>query len=168
IVALSVNLPNDASGGHGAERLVTVSFIAALLYGASRWGAGGVKAFPRVAVAMPAAYRWAATVLLLLLICQGFAAVSVPPACVLLALLLLEIGLWQGLKDLRMQSYAALGLAFAAIFFVSPRLYTVLPVVLALYYVHLRIAGLKENFEMRFRATDAAGWCGAVALAAML
>jgi len=178
VLALSVNLPNDASGSAGAERLVTVSAIAALFYGASRWGAGGLETWPQVARAMPAAYRWAATGLLLLLVYYGLAAVSGSPACVLLGLLLLETGLLLGLKDLRMQGYAALGLAFAAIFFVnlnaesmgaglSPRLCTVMPVVIALYYVYLRISSLTDSFEVRFRVANTAGWCGTLALAAL-
>ena len=179
IIALSVNLPNDALGSDGAARLATVSFVAALSYGASRWGAGGLETWPQIAGAMPAAYRWAATVLLLLLVYYGLNAVSGSPACVLLGLLLLETGLLLGLKDLRMQGYAALGVAFAAIFFVnlnaeapgaglSPRLYTTMPVVLALYYVYVRISSLTEAFEARFSVANTAAWCGTIAFAALL
>jgi hypothetical protein len=83
------------------------------------------------------------------------------------------------LKDLRLQGYTTLGMAFVAIFFVNlnaaglaggilPLVYTVIPVVMALYYVYLRVEPLADEFEASFHVAQWAGWCGALAAAALL
>jgi hypothetical protein len=159
-LALGLNLPKPEGVG-------SVALIALLLYAASRWSA------------MAAVYRWAGASLLILLIYYDVAAMSEAPAGALLGLLLLEAGLGLTLKDLRLQGYAALGVAFAAIFFVNlnaagleggilPLVYTVIPVVMALYYVYVRVESVTDEFEARFHVAELAGWCGAIAVAALL
>jgi hypothetical protein len=178
---LFTNLPSNAHWGHVSQRLVTASVIAVLFYLASVWGHTGTEAWPRISAALPAVYRWAASMLLLLLAYYALRPVSVAPAWIVLGLVLAEIGLTRQLPDLRAQGYLALACAFVAIFFVnlnaeaqlvgvSMRLLTVAPVAFALYYEYFRLASTSADYplEKRFRLAASASWCGTVTIAALL
>ena len=179
--ALFTNLLSIAHWGNISERLVTVSFIAALFYLASVWGHIGTGAWPHVSEVLPAAYRWAASMLLLLLAYYALRPVSVAPAWVVLGLVLVEIGFTRQLPDLRAQGYLSLACAFVAIFFVnlnadaqivgvSTRLLTVAPVALALYWEYFRLesASVDYGLEKRLHLATNAAWCGTVTIAALL
>ena len=179
--ALFTNLPSNAHWGHISQRLVTVSVIAALIYVASIWGRTGLEAWPRTSEALPVAYRWAASALLLLLAYYALRPVSVAPAWVVLGLVLAEIGFARRLPDLRAQGYLALAFAFVAIFFVnlnadariagiSARLLTVAPVALALYYEYFRLEALSLEYrlERRWHLATIAAWFGTIVVAALL
>ncbi len=182
LACISTNLLSTARWGPISQRLVTVSVIGAIFYVASRWSSASSASWPRVERWLPVAYRWLASLLLILLAGYALRAASVSPAWVVLGLVLLEAGFSLKLTDLRVQGYLSLALAFGAIFFVnlnalstpggaiSPKLYTVLPVVLALYYVFERVTTMTEPpvLERRFRVASLAAWCGAIALAALL
>jgi uncharacterized membrane protein len=181
LACISTNLLSTARWGHISQRLVTVSVIAAMFYVASRWSSASSASWPRVERWLPVAYRWLASLLLILLAGYALRAASVSPAWVVLGLVLLEVGFALKLGDLRAQAYLSLALAFGAIFFVNlnalstggainPKLYTVLPLVLALYYVFERLTGMAEPpaLERRFHVASIAAWCGAIALAALL
>ncbi len=181
LACLSTNLLSDARWGHVSQRLVTVAIVGGIFYLASRWSSAAAAAWPRLERALPVGYRWMASVLLILLAGYALRAASVSPAWVVLGLVLIEAGFALRLGDLRAQGYVSLALAFGAIFFVNlnaqsiggvigPRLYTVLPVVLALYYVYERLTSMSEPpaMECRFHVAAFAVWCGAIGLAALL
>ena len=181
LACISTNLLSTARWGHISQRLVTVSVIGAMFYVASRWSSASSASWPRVERWLPVAYRWLASLLLILLAGYALRAASVSPAWVVLGLVLLEVGFALDLGDFRAQGYLSLALAFGAIFFVnlnalspggaiSPKLYTVLPVVLALYYVFERLTSMagQPALERRFHVASIAAWCGAIALAAVL
>lgn len=181
VATLSTNLLTSAAWGYISQRQVTVSLIAAMFYAASRWSSAATEAWPRISKALPVAYRWMATLLVILLAYYALRPVSVSPAWLVLALVLIEAGAVLNLTDVRAQGYVTLALAFVAIFFVnlnagsltgelSPRLYTVSPLVLALYYVYEWLTRMPDQppLERRFHVAVAAAWCGAIALAALL
>lgn len=181
LACLNTNLLSRARWGTVSQRLVTVAIVAGILYVASRWSSAAPAAWPRLQHALPIAYRWMASLLLILLVGYSLRAASLSPGWVVLGLVLLEAGFALRLGDLRAQGYLSLALAFVAIFFVNlnaesmggrigPRLYTVLPVVLAFYYVYERIAGMAQQpaLELRFHVAAIAAWCGAISLAALL
>jgi uncharacterized membrane protein len=181
IAALSTNLLTRARWGHVSQRLLTVTIIAVAFYFASRWSSAAATSWPRVQRLIPIAYRWAASLLLILLAGYALQPASVSPAWVLLGILLIEIGFTVKLGDLRAQGYVALLFAFGAIFFVNlnaqsvgasigPKLYTVLPVVVALYYLFERLTNIAEQpvLERRLHIAVVAAWCAAIALAALL
>ena len=181
VATLSTNLLTSAVWDHISQRRVTVSFIAAMFYAASRWSSAGTEAWPRISKLLPVAYRWMASLLLILLAYYALRPISVSPAWLVLALVLIEAGTRLNLTDVRAQGYITLALAFVAIFFVnlnagsvtgglSPRQYTVSPLVLALYYVYGWLTRMPEQppLERRFHVATTAAWCGAIALAALL
>ncbi len=181
LACLSTNLLTRARWGHVSQRLVTVLIVGVIFYAASRWCSASTASWPRLQRALPIAYRWMASLLLILLAGYALRAASVSPAWVVLGLVLVEAGFALRLGDLRAQGYVSLALAFGAIFFVNlnaqsiggaigPRLYTVLPVMLALYYIYERLISLAElpAMERRFHIAALAAWCGALALAALL
>jgi uncharacterized membrane protein len=181
LACLSANLLTRAHWGHVSQRLVTVAIIGGIFYLASRWSSAAAAAWPPLQRGLPITYRWMASLLLILLAGYALRAASVSPAWVVLGLVLIESGIALQLGDLRAQGYVSLALAFGAIFFVNlnaqsagrmvgPRLYTVLPVVLGLYYVYERLISMAEQpvMERRFHVAALAVWCGAIALAALL
>jgi uncharacterized membrane protein len=179
--AVFTNLPSNAHWGHVSQRLITVSIIAVLFYLASVWGRSGTEAWPRVSEALPVAYRWAASALLLLLAFYALRPASIAAAWVILGLVLTEVGFVRKSSDLRAQGYLSLLLAFVAIFFVnlnadgsvsgmSARLLTVVPVALARYYEYFRLQSLADDFRLERRLHLAAGaaWCGTITVAALV
>jgi hypothetical protein len=181
IATLVTNLPNPAAWHHSSERVATVPLIAALFYAAARWSSAGLKAWESLSEALPAVYRSVGSLLLILLAFYALRPVSVSPAWLFLALVLIEAGFMVKLTDVRIQGYVSLLLAFIGIFFVnlnadaatggvSPRLYSVLPLILALYYVYGSLEGTPAlpRLERRFQIPEASAWCGAIALAALL
>jgi Predicted membrane protein (DUF2339) len=181
VATLFTNMPGDATWGHVSQRLVTVSIIAALFYIGSIWCRTGFSADSRMAAALPAAYRWSASTLLLLLAYYALLPISVAPAWVVLGLVLAEIGFMRQLADLRAQGYLALACAFVGIFFVnlnadtvvsgiSMRLLTVAPVALAMYYEYFRLVSASQEYrlEKRFHLAALAAWCGTITVAALL
>jgi hypothetical protein len=175
------NLPSNLHWGHISQRWLTVSFIAGLFYLASVWSRTGTEAWPQIVNMLPGTYRWAASVLLLLLAYYALRPLSLAPAWVVLGLVLGEIGFTRQLSDLRAQGSLTLACAFVAIFFVnlnadaqivgvSMRLLTVAPVALALYYEYFRFesAPIDSLLERRFHLGAGAAWCGTIAVVALL
>lgn len=180
LATINTNLSRINLAEHKTVSSATVCLIASVFYLGSRWSAGDDRwhGLERVA---PVAYRWAGSLLLLILVPCALRPLSVAPMWVVAGLMLMEIGLHLQSGDLRAQGYLALAAAFGAIFFVDldaesgsqllgPRVYTVLPVVLALYYVYARLTTLPGAFEqeVRFRVATVSAWCGIVSLLALL
>lgn len=161
---LVVNVNAVTTYHHVSLRLMTIAVVAALLYAFSRWS--GLAEWRRTR-RLVGAYGWVATALVMLLAWYELRPVSVVPAWVLLALVLFELGFARGSLSLRLQSYAILICAFLRIFFVnlnagvpgamvSPRVYTTIPLALALFYIYSRLADRQDDFLAKDRGLDAA------------
>jgi len=172
-----VNLYDVETYHHLTLRLISVSLVAVMLYLCSRWtGMQDWVATRR----LPAVYSWAASSLIALLMWYELRPASVALGWTLFGLVLFEYGLTRGWFWLRLEGYVALGSAFLRLFFVnlnasgmpgqlSPRVYTVLPVVLALYYVYARLEGNGEfEHDRRVKAQEFSSYCGTIALAALM
>lgn len=181
LAAINTNLSAATLATHKAVSSAAVCLVAAAFYVGSRWSASSADSWPGLKRVAPPAYRWAGSVLLLLLVPCALRPLSTAPAWVVLGLVLMESGLAADLGDLRAQGYLALAGAFGAIFFInlnaeyaahliSARVYTVLPAVLALYYVYGRLTTMDSvpDGEARFRIATGAAWFGIASLAALL
>jgi uncharacterized membrane protein len=176
---------------HGvSERLLSILLVAGLLYISSRWSwptedANRLRLANNpvsIRVAVCGAYTWAASFLLALLAWYELRPVNVAVAWMLGGLLLMEIGLARKSLQLRVQAYFAFAGAFARIWFVnldaagipgelSPRFYTVVPLVLAFYYAYWRLRNTPDELarsESKFRAADFSSWLGVISLAALM
>ena len=175
---------------HGfSERLISVTLTALLLYVTSRWSwveeyedrefLVGSSSFPFSHVAR-GLYIWAGSFLLALLAWYELRPVSVAVAWMVGGLVLLELGLVRKSVSLRAQAYVALIFAFGRIFFVnlnaggegiSPRLYTVVPIALALLYTYWRLLESQSQLRAPEQKTQVAEffcWLGATTVAALL
>jgi uncharacterized membrane protein len=181
LAGLFTNLPSTATWGHVSQRLVTVGAIAGLLYLASPKSRTATEPWPGISNALPLAYRWAASTLLMLLPYYALRPLSVSPAWVVLGLVLVEAGFASQLADLRAQGYVSLAAAFIAMFFVnlngdepvaglSTRVLTVTPLAWAMYYLYFRLDGLpaEGRLEHRFHVQSIAAWCGAITVSSLL
>jgi hypothetical protein len=171
------------------ERLISVVTTAALLYVTSRWSwveedgerefVASSDSFPFSHV-MSGAYVWAGSTLLAILAWYELLPISVAVAWMVGGLVLLELGLVRKSVSLRVQSYVALICAFTRIFFVnlnassegiSPRLYTVAPIALALFYAYWRLLQSQEQLrapEQNTRIAEFLCWLGTATVAALL
>lgn len=162
-------------------RLLTVGGTALLLYAAAP--------FARVAdgdqegawSAFTAAYTWAASILVGVLIWDEMPALNIALGWMALGIVLLEIGLLLKAGFLRWQAYTALGASFVQLFVanldvptevghLSPRLTRVLPLAAAYFYADWRLrwsgpsAGARDlNPAGRFFS-----YCGVTAVSALL
>lgn len=159
-------------------RLITLSIVIAVLYALARW------------VRMPEklrdsgdrhVYTWVGSGLLAWMLWSELEPIAVAPGMAVLGLLLFEIGAWKRQKQLRLQAYAALTAAFGRIFFVnltaaklagdaiSPRIYTVAPIALILFYVWSRMQSDKTEPDIgRWSASDLIAYFGTGCIAALL
>jgi uncharacterized membrane protein len=123
-------------------RFVTLGLVAALFYACSRWAA---KAEFLQAALIGAAYTWAGSFLIGLLLLYELAATGVALGWGLLGLALLEIGVYFKSRNWRLQSYVAFAMAFLRLAYfnlnVPPRelLFTTLPLAIVFYYGYFRI-----------------------------
>ena len=175
---------------HGlTERLISVTLTAVLLYITARWSwvedsgerefIAGRYSFPISHVAS-GAYIWAGSFLLSLLAWYELHPVSVAVAWMVGGLVLLELGLIRKSLSFRSQAYVALISAFLRIFFVnlnasgegiSPRLYTVVPIALALFYAYWRLLENTPHLlpgEQKVQIAEFFCWLGTVAVVALL
>lgn len=179
LAALNTNLAPAMLSQHRAKTSLLVCMVAVLFYLSSYWNVRFGAHLPGFLSHAPVAYRWAAFLLLLFVAPCAFQPLSIAPAWVVLALVLLEAGLALGLSDLLVQCNVALAGAFGAIFFInlngnnelhgiSARMFTVIPVMLALYYVYVRFTLQPPDAESRLRVAIVSAWCGTVSLVALL
>jgi uncharacterized membrane protein len=139
---------------HMSVRLVTISLTAALLYLSARWAA---RAEMRLAPAIGAAYSWAGSLLVWLLLLYELRPMNVAPGWVIFGLVLFEIGFLRKTANWRLQSYFAFLFAFGRIFLVNiggsrhDLLVTVLPLAIVFYYVYWRLESGAGDFLARDR-----------------
>jgi len=183
--ALVVNLqlapsaPTPTGGHEVSLRLLTLAAIAILCYLGSRWGESKERAWTQH---LPAALSWAGTGVFTLLAWYELQPASVALAWALLAVALLETGIWKKWLSLRVQAYGLCLAAFFRIFFVnlngasdagffSPRVYTVVPMAVVFYFVYERLQGSREDFldvDRRLHVADLHSWLGLVTALALL
>ncbi|HSY11785.1 MAG TPA: DUF2339 domain-containing protein [Verrucomicrobiae bacterium] len=95
-------------------------------------------------------YSWAASALVSLLLWYELQALSIAVGWAVFGLVLFEYGLWRKIRQFRFQSYVALAASFGRIFFANltaetpgefwgPRIYTVLPITLILFFVYAQL-----------------------------
>jgi len=153
-------------------RLVTVSLVAAAFYLCGRWAAKGEFGLAPVAAA---AYTWAASSLVVLLIDYEAAPRGVALVWALFALALFEFGMWRKSPNFRSQAYALLFLSFLRIVAFNLSLPAVqlleftLPIAFLFYYAYLRLtplsAGKDFALDRRLRASAALCYLGSATLA---
>jgi Predicted membrane protein (DUF2339) len=159
-------------------RLLTVSIVIAALYALARW------------VRLPAslnntearhAYTWVASSIAAWLMWAELQPISVAPALAVFGLLLFEFAEWKDIRQIRFQAYAALAAAFVRIFivnltaatlpgeFLSPRVYTVVPLALIYFYIWTRLQSrsASEGRVQRWIASLLA-WFGTGCIVALL
>jgi uncharacterized membrane protein len=135
-------------------RLATVSLVTALLYLFSRWSEAKAQSWTRY---LPSVCTWTASYLVALVAWYELRPATVALAWALLGIVLFEVGFRRPSLQLRLQGYVALAAAFARMFFVnlnavsepgtlSPRVYTVIPLAVAFYYVYESLHGRDEDF----------------------
>jgi len=165
---------------HGLTlRLITITLVVTLLYVTSRWRVQTDDSWSFEWIAGEA-YTWAGSFLLTLLAWYELRPVGVAEAWVIGGLDLLEIGLSRNSLGLRLQGYVALLAAFLRIFFVnlnasglpgevSPRFYTVVPIMLAFFYAYWRLHEAELSpMEVRFRAGDICCWMGTITIGSLM
>jgi uncharacterized membrane protein len=164
---------------HGVDlRLITVFILVSALYSLAR------------CVRMPQsiqdtdarhAYTWVASGFAAWLLWCELQPISVAPGLGVLALLLFEIGVWHAQKQLRLQAYALLAASFLRIFlvnlsavtlpgeFISPRIYTIVPLAIIYFYVWARLS--RSNLEpdfLRWSASNLIAYFGTGSVVALL
>ncbi len=133
---------------HGISvRLLSLSLVAVVFYALSR------------VIRLPEQFRerefhhiysWAASTLVSLLLWYELQPLSVAVGWAVFGLVLFEYGLWRKIRQFRFQSYVALAASFGRIFFSNltaenpgqfwgPRMYTVLPITLILFFVYAQL-----------------------------
>lgn len=179
---LFVNLAEPTHWHSVPLRPVTVSLVAVLLYVSSRWALGIESFSRRFSERIPAAYTWLGSMLAALLLWYQLQPIGVAIGWALLGLALFEIGMWRRSGPLRWQAYVALLASFSRIFFVnlnaegiagqlSPRVYTVLPLALAFYYVYDRLENSHADFlsvDVKFKVSLVLNYTGMLSLASLV
>ncbi|MGB8477320.1 MAG: DUF2339 domain-containing protein [Acidobacteriaceae bacterium] len=172
---LVVNLLISDHWGPLSQRAVTVLAASALFYVCTR----RKKVMSNISpVWIPTAYSWSGSLLLALLAWYELLPISVAVAWGILGLLLCEIGYIRNKSYLCYQGYALLLASFIRIFFanmnaggpshwLTPRVYTVLPLVAAYYWTYERLDGSENSTRLDRIFGLASAYLGTVALAAL-
>jgi hypothetical protein len=171
-----VNL-HEIDTWHGISvRLLTLAIVAVVFYGLSRlarlpdlWREQEVQHI----------YSWAASALVSLLMWYELQPLTVAVGWAVFGLVLFEYGLMRELKQFRFQSYVALVAAFGRIFFANlaagtpgelwgPRMYTVLPITLILFFVYSQIGEQNSQEDSRLRFDTLVAYLGTGTVVALL
>src|SRR5437667_5707339 len=151
--AVSVNLYFTLSWHGFSVRLLSLAVVAVIFYALSRL------------IRMPDEWRqldlhhvysWAASVIVSLLLWYELQPLSIAVGWAVFGLVLFEYGILRKIAQFRYQAYVALLAAFARIFFANltagepgefwgPRMYTILPLALILYFVYAQLPQKEEN-----------------------
>jgi len=112
-------------------------------------------------------YSWAASALVSLLLWYELQSLSIAVGWAVFGLVLFEYGLWRKIRQFRFQAYVALAASFGRIFFANlaaetpgefwgPRIYTVLPITLILFFVYAQLgpqdASARDDRGLHFDA----------------
>ena len=147
---------------HGVSvRLLSLAIVTVVLYALSRFirlpGEWRQREFHHI-------YSWAASALVALLVWYELQLLSVAVGWAVFGLVLFEYGMWRQSRQFRMQAYVALTASFGRIFFANltagnpgefwgPRIYTVLPIALILFFVYAQVSsgdqGAQQDRRLR-------------------
>jgi hypothetical protein len=145
--SLTVNLYLTETAHGISVRLLSLAIVAVIFYTLSRiirmpepWRE---REFQHI-------YSWAASALVFLLLWYELQPLSVAVGWAVFGLVLFEYGLWRKTRQSRFQAYVALAAAFGRIFFANltagtpgefwgPRIYTVAPITLILFFVYSQL-----------------------------
>ena len=165
---------------HGMTlRLLSVTAVAGLLYLSTLWIP---KEENEYSFYIHAAYSWAASGLVTTLMWYELRPVSVALGWTIFGLLVFELGWLRRSASLRLQGYTAFLAAFLRMFYVnlnaeslpgelSARLYSILPLAAAFYYVSWRVARspeADEALERQFQASRWHNYLGVISAAALV
>jgi hypothetical protein len=176
--SVSVNL-YIADTWHGVSvRLLSLAVVTVVLYALSQ------------IIRMPEEWRkqeihhiysWAASALVALLMWYELESLSIAVGWAVFGLVLFEYGLWRQTPQFRVQAYVALAASFGRIFFVNlmagtpgefwgPRIYTVLPIALILFFVYAQLGSGDEaaKGERRLRVDMLMAYFGTGTVVALL
>ncbi|MGH9555686.1 MAG: DUF2339 domain-containing protein, partial [Terriglobales bacterium] len=176
---LLVNVRVEDSLRGVSLRLITMAGVAVAAYVLSRWAELKDVALSKH---FSAVWTWAGSLIAALLIYYELRPISVAVGWAAFGVLLFELGSTTRSRALRLQGYTAMAASFARLFFVnlnaetvpgelSARVYTILPLALAYFYVYARIAGASEEelaTERSLRVAHVHAWFGTIALAALM
>lgn len=157
-------------------RLLSLSAVAVIFYAMSR-----IIRMPEKLRASDFhhIYSWAASTLVSMLIWYELKSLSVAVGWAVFGLVLFEYGLWRKVRQFRFQSYIALAAAFGRIFFVNltaetpgqfwgPRVYTVLPIALILFFVYAQLGDDSAKDDRYLRFDTLLAYLGTGTVAALL
>ena len=176
--AVTLNLYSTAKWHNIDIRLLTVSILVAVLYALARW-----VRLPQSLRATEGrhAYTWIASSLFAWMLWSELQPISVALGLAVFGLLLFEFGHWRGARQIRVQAYVAFCAAFVRIFFVnltaarlagetlSPRVYTVAPIVLIYFFVWTQLqSGKTSSDSRRWSPADLIAYLGTACLAALV
>jgi hypothetical protein len=176
IRVLIINLPTETHWGPLSQRALSVGLVSLFFYVGTQRAQGALNVPAKY---IPIAYSWSASFLLALLCWYQVVPVAVAVGWALLALALLELGILRRHGYLRHQAAVLFAASFARIFFVylnagattqlvSPRLYTVLPLIAAYYWAYERLRQNARGARFDRVMQTVACCCATVALAAVL
>ncbi|HKR85144.1 MAG TPA: hypothetical protein VJS37_13385, partial [Terriglobales bacterium] len=124
-------------------------------------------------------YSWAASALVSLLLWYELQPLTVAVGWAVFGLVLFEYGQARGIKQFRFQAYLALAAAFGRIFFSNlaagtpgelwgPRMYTVLPITLILFFVYSQIGEKNSKKDSALRLDSLIGYLGTGTVVALI
>ena len=184
--ALVVNLHVSGGALPGANgvslRLVTLAAIGGLCYLGARWGETAGRQWTEY---LPSALSTAGTGVVALVAWYELRPASVALAWALVGIALVETGLTKHWFGLRLQAYAVFAASFLRLFFVnlnadeaagytgwlSPRIYTVAPLVVVFYFVYELLEGRTDEFlsgDRRWRVAQNHSWMGLLTAVALV
>src|SRR5258708_2026956 len=172
---LVINLFIAGHWGFLSQRAITVAISAALFYCCTRRKSGSDVLH---AAYVPATYSWAGSTLLGLLVWYELRPVSVAVGWGVLGLMLFEIGMVRRRSYLRHQGYVLFAASFIRIFFanlnaggdshlLNPRMYTVVPLIAAYFWVYERLRTEAESPRFDRSIGNVAAWLGTTAAVAL-
>jgi hypothetical protein len=164
---------------HGIDlRLVTLSIVVVILYALAYYAR-----FPQPAreQSLNHLYSWAGSAFAAWMLWSELQPIAVADGLAIFGLLLFECGDWRKQKQLRLQGYVLLTVAFARIFFInltaaslpgetiSPRIFTIVPLAIINYFVwaQLQSGEGRDGFEQR-SIGNLLAWFGTGAITALL
>ena len=153
--SVSVNLYVVETWRGISVRLLSLAIVTVVLYALSR------------VIRMPEEWRqrefhhiysWAASALVALLLWYELQPLSVAVGWAVFGLVLFEYGMWRQTRQFRMQAYVALTASFGRIFFANltagnpgefwgPRIYTVFPIALILFFVYAQVGSSDQGAQ---------------------
>lgn len=164
---------------HGIDlRLLTLSIVVTVLYALAYYArlpqSAREKGFNQL-------YSWAASAFAAWMLWSELQPIAVADGLAVFGLLLFEFGDWRKEKQIRLQGYILLIIAFGRIFFVNltaaalpgetihPRIYTVLPIAIINFFVWAQLQSAKESDPLeRWSIGNLLAWFGTGSIAALL